>query len=79
MKHARLLFPLMFVLALSATAFTQRASSHSKRDMTVYYEDELQHTCVVYIEDIGNYMPVWQQNGLGMNCFQPFYSYIEMP
>lgn len=98
MKRAKLLFPLMFVLALAATAFTQRASSLSRRDTTVYYEDDLYHTCnayittdgqcitdyasyqcSIYIIDEGNYMPVWQQNGLGINCFQPYYSYTQNP
>lgn len=98
MKCAKLIFPSMFILALASSAFTQRPSSQSKRDVTVYYEDNLHHTCnpyvisdgdcitdyagytcMVYIENTGNYVAVWQQGGFGLTCFQPYYSYFDAP
>lgn len=98
MKRVKILFPLMFILALAGSAFTQQVSSHSKRDVTVYYQDNLHHQCnsyvttdgqcitdyasyqcTIYIQDVGTYMPVWQQGGLGLTCFQPYYSYTQMP
>lgn len=98
MKRAKLIFPAIFVLALASSAFTQRASSHARRDVTVYYSDDLQHTCnpyvttdgqclkdyagyicEVYVEEIGSSTMVWQQDSMGMNCFQPYYSYVDAP
>jgi len=75
MKRLRLLFPLMFLLAFVASAFTQNGVSSKKRVMTAYYQDPYSGDCNVTALSDGQCIT----DPVGPQCTANVYPYFNLP
>lgn len=72
MKRAKLIFPLMFLVALAGSAFTRYSASSSKKEViTAYYYDQGYGSCNTTSIDDGQCIT----DNVGSLCYMFVYDY----